>query len=42
MNKMVYSVPIVVYYYIEVEHGFAGSGGQLPEYKEDDNVIVIG
>ena len=27
---------------IDVEFGFAGSKGQLPEYGEDDDVIVIG
>ena len=42
MKKMIYSVPIVEYYSIEVEHGFAGSVEQLPEYKEDDDIIVIG
>ena len=25
-----------------VEEGFSGSGGQLPEYEEDDDVIIIG
>ena len=27
---------------IEVEQGFGGSGGQLPEYEEDDDVIILG
>lgn len=25
-----------------VEQGFEGSGGQLPDYEEDDDVIIIG
>lgn len=25
-----------------VEEGFSGSGGRLPEYEEDDDVIIIG
>ena len=27
---------------IEVEQGFGSSGGQLPEYEEDDDVIILG
>lgn len=27
---------------IVVEQGFVGSTGQLPEYEEDDDVIVLG
>ena len=42
MKKMFYSAPAVEYYSMQVEQGFATSGGQLPEYKEDDDVIIIG
>ena len=42
MKKMFYSAPAVEYYSMQLEQGFATSGGQLPEYKEDDDVIIIG
>ncbi len=42
MKKMIYSAPVVEFYSMQVEQGFAASGGQLPEYKEDDDVIIIG
>ena len=42
MKKMIYSAPVVEIYSMQVEQGFATSGGQLPEYKEDDDVIIIG
>ena len=42
MKKMFYNAPVVEYYSMQVEQGFATSGGQLPEYKEDDDVIIIG
>ena len=42
MKKMIYSAPAVEYYSIQVELGFATSSGQLPEYKEDDDIIIIG
>ena len=42
MKNMIYGAPTVEYYSIEVEFGFAISNGQLPEYKEDDDIIIIG
>ena len=42
MKKMFYNAPAVEYYSMQVEQGFAASGNQLPEYKEDDDVITIG
>lgn len=37
-----YLAPEVDVLEIAVEQGFSASGGQLPEYKDDDDVIVIG
>ena len=42
MKKMIYSAPAVEYFSIQVEQGFTISNGQLPEYKEDDDIIIIG
>ena len=41
-KKDLYLAPEVDVVEIAVEQGFSGSVGQLPEYKEDDDVIVIG
>ena len=37
-----YITPHVEVVMIAIENGYAGSGGQLPEYDEDGDVIVIG
>lgn len=37
-----YLAPEIEMLDIEVEQGFSGSGGQLPEYEEDDDVIILG
>ena len=37
-----YLVPDIEVLQIVVEKGFTGSSGQLPEYEEDDDVIVLG
>ena len=42
MKRKIYNVPIVECCLVPAEKGFAGSNGQLPEYKEDDDVIIIG
>ncbi|MBO5655662.1 MAG: hypothetical protein J6R87_01225 [Rikenellaceae bacterium] len=37
-----YLAPEIQVNEIEVEQGFAGSSGQLPEYEEDDDEITLG
>lgn len=37
-----YLAPEIEMLDIDVEQGFSGSGGQLPEYEEDDDVIILG
>ena len=37
-----YLAPEFEVLYIALEQGFAGSTGQLPEYKEDDDEIILG
>lgn len=37
-----YLTPEIEMLDIDVEQGFSGSGGQLPEYEEDDDVIILG
>lgn len=38
----IYLAPEIDFLTIAVEEGFSISEGQLPEYKEDDDVIIIG
>ena len=38
----IYLAPEIDILTIAVEEGFSGSSGQLPEYEEDDDVIIIG
>lgn len=38
----IYTAPDVDVLEVAVEQGFIGSGGQLPDYEEDDDVIVVG
>ena len=40
-RKNKYKTPEIESYSIRAEVGFIGSDPQLPEYEEDDNVIVI-
>lgn len=37
-----YLAPEIEMLDIDVEQGFSGSVGQLPEYEEDDDVIILG
>jgi hypothetical protein len=37
-----YFAPEIEVLYIVVEQGFVGSTGQLPEYEEDDDEIILG
>ena len=37
-----YLAPEIEVLYIVVEQGFVGSTGQLPEYEEDDDEIILG
>lgn len=37
-----YLTPEIEVLYIVVEQGFVGSTGQLPEYEEDDDEIILG
>ena len=37
-----YPIPEIELLEIIVEHGFGGSGGQLPGYEEDEDVIILG
>lgn len=37
-----YLIPEIEVLYIALEQGFAGSTGQLPEYEEDDDEIILG
>lgn len=37
-----YLAPEIEALYIVVEQGFVGSTGQLPEYEEDDDEIILG
>ena len=37
-----YTTPHVDVVMVAVEQGFESSSSQLPEYEEDDDVIVIG
>lgn len=37
-----YLAPEIEMLDIDVEQGFSDSGGQLPEYEEDDDVIILG
>ena len=37
-----YFTPEIAVLYIAVEQGFVGSTGQLPEYEEDDDEIILG
>lgn len=37
-----YLAPEIEMLYIGVEQGFSGSVGQLPDYEEDDDVIILG
>ena len=41
-EQRVYLAPEIEVLYIVVEQGFVGSTGQLPEYEEDDDEIVLG
>lgn len=38
----IYLAPEIDFLTIAVEEGFSTSEGQLPEYEEDDDVIIIG
>ena len=42
IEQMGYIAPEIDVLYIVVEQGFVGSTGQLPEYEEDDDVIILG
>ncbi len=42
IEKWCYLAPEIEVLYIALEQGFAGSTGQLPEYKEDDDEIILG
>jgi hypothetical protein len=42
IEQMGYLAPEIEMLDIDVEHGFSGSVGQLPEYEEDDDVIILG
>ena len=37
-----YLAPEIAVLYIVVEQGFVDSTGQLPEYEEDDDEIILG
>jgi hypothetical protein len=37
-----YLAPIVEMQFVVAERGYIGSVNQLPEYKEDDDTIIIG
>ena len=37
-----YCAPEIEIQYVDVECGFAASSTQLPDYEEDEDVIIIG
>ena len=41
-NLSSYLAPDVEVYCVVVEYGFGGSTTQLPEYKEDGDIIILG
>ncbi len=41
-EHLYYLAPEVEIIEVAVEYGFEGSRGQLPDYEEDDDVIIIG
>ena len=42
IEQRCYLAPEIAVLYIALEQGFVGSTGQLPEYEEDDDDIILG